>query len=31
MGSDLGKATVALVVSLVVALALQPLIAWTVH
>ena len=31
VGSDLGKATVALVVSLVVALALQPLIAWTVH
>ena len=30
MGSDLGKATVALVVSVVVALALQPLIAWTV-
>lgn len=31
MGSDLGKATVAMVVSLVVAMALQPLIAWTVH
>jgi len=31
MGSDLGKATVALVVSVVVALALQPLIAWTVQ